>query len=351
MLSIPAAMRIALIGLPQSGKRTLFTLLTGRTVPESRKPTEVIEGIAAIRDSRIDVLSSVEKPEKTTYAENLFVLCPDVVEGSESRNWLEAAGRCDLICMVLRAFESDQVYHSAGSVDSARDRANIEAELLLADMEIIEKRMAGLAKAKRGSGLTPEQSIEEKTLAKCTEALESNKRISEIGLDATEAASIKSLSLITRLPVLSTFNVSEDDIGMDYGPNTLSISAEIEEEISEIENPQERSEFLQSLGLESSGIDRMNSATYEALGLMSFYTVGPKEVRAWTIRKKTSAPQAAGKVHSDIERGFIRVEIIKYADFVATGSEKAAKEQGKMQLRGKDYVMEDGDICHFLFNV
>ena len=344
-------MRIALIGLPQSGKRTLFTLLTGRTVPEARKPSEAIEGTAAIRDPRVDVLGSIAKPEKTTYAENLFVLCPDVVEGAGNRNWLEATGRCDLICMVLRAFDSDHVYHPAGSVDPERDRANIESELLLADMELVEKRLTALAKARRGGELTPEQSIEEKTLSRCMEALESNRRISEIGLDPAETASIRSLSLITVLPILYAFNVSEADTNMDYGPNTLSVSAEIEEEISEIDDPGERKDFLQSLGIEASGLDRMNSATYEALGLMSFYTVGPKEVRAWTIRKGTTAPRAAGKIHSDLERGFIRVEIIKYDDFVAAGSEKAAKEQGKMQLRGKDYVIEDGDVCHFLFNV
>ena len=344
-------MKIALIGLPQSGKRTLFTLLTGRHVAESRKPGETTEGIAAIRDPRVDVLSSILEPEKTTYAENDFLLCPDVVQGTGSREWLDTAGRCDLICLVLRAFESAQVYHPDGTVDPARDRANIEADLALADMALIEKRLNSLAKEKRGKPLNPEQAIEEKTLEKCMDALEHDTRIADIELGGQEKKSIKSLALVTNLPLLQAYNVDEDGIGKSHGPNTLTVSAAIEEEVMQIGAPAERDEFMRSLGLESSGLDRMNQAAYAALGLMSFYTIGKDEVRAWTIRKGTAAPGAGGKIHSDIERGFIRVETIKYDDMVAAGSEKAAREAGKMQLRGKDYIIEDGDICHFLFNV
>ena len=166
-----------------------------------------------------------------------------------------------------------------------------------------------------------------------------------------EEAAIKSLDLVTRKPVLYAYNVSEDDIGKDFGPGAFTISCEIEREIAAIEDPEERREFMEAMGISSPSLDRINEALYEALGLMSFYTVGEDECRAWTIRQGSTAPVAGGKIHSDIERGFIRVEVIKYDDLLETGSEQAAKQQGKMQLNGKDYIIEDGDICHFLFNV
>jgi len=341
-------MRIALLGLPQSGKRTLFTLLTGRQVPEGRKPGEVVEGTAAIADPRIDRLSELCQPERRVYALNNFVLCPDMVEGG-SREWLDAARRCDLLCLVVRAFESDNVYHPAGSVDSERDRDNLDAELVFADMEIAEKRLVRLEKEKR-AGLTPEQATEERALGKCMAALEVGKRAADVKLEAAEEAAIRSLGFVTMLPVLRAYNVSEDALETTM-EHALVVSAKIEQEIAAIEDAPEREEYLAAIGLTDSGLDRMNRAAYDALGLMSYYTVGEDECRAWTIRKGSLAPTAGGKIHSDIERGFIRVEVTKYDDFVAAGSEKAAKDQGRIQTRGKDYVIEDGDICHFLFSV
>ena len=344
-------MKIALLGLPRAGKKTLFTLLTGRSVPESRKPGDVIEGVAAIRDPRVDRLADICLPQKTVYAENHFVLCPDVeAGGAAGRHWLDAARRCDLLCLVLRAFDSAEVYHPRGSVDPERDRRDLEAELLLADMEIAEKRLTRLEKEAR-AGLTAEQKAEQQALARCMEALEANRPVRDVALDPGEDAAVRSLSLVTARPVLPAFNVSESYAAAERGAGTLTISAAIEEEVSEIEDPEERREFLASLGLASAGVDRMNAAAYDALGLMSFYTVGKDECRAWTIRKGSPAPVAGGKIHSDIERGFIRVEVVKFDDLVAAGSEKAAKEAGKLLVKGKDYVIEDGDVCHFLFNV
>lgn len=343
-------MKIALIGFEQAGKRTLFSLLTGREVGESRKPGEVVEGIADIRDPRVDRLSEICEPEKTIYAQNHFVLCPDAVTGGSSRDWLDAARRCDLICLVVRAFESDQVYHPDGSVDASRDQVALESEILLADMELIEKRQERLVKEAR-AGLSAGQKLEQKALEKCMATLEAEKQASEAGLDEQELGALRSLGLLTLLPVMVAHNVSEDDVGGAAGEGVVAVSCQIEQEIASIEDVAERNEYLESLGLSELGVDRVNAAAYDALGLMSFYTTGKDECRAWTIRKGSLAPIAGGKIHSDIERGFIRVEVTKYDDFLETGSEKAAKDQGKIQLKGKDYIIEDGDICHFLFNV
>jgi ribosome-binding ATPase YchF (GTP1/OBG family) len=181
--------------------------------------------------------------------------------------------------------------------------------------------------------------------------LESERPLSEAKLDAEELATLQSLNFLTFKPSLWAFNVSEEELVRDFGPAAIAVSAQIEKEIAELDTPEERAELLDGMGLEASGLDRMNAAAYQALGLMSFYTIGSDEVRAWTIHQGSTAPKAAGKVHTDIERGFIRVEIIKYGDLVAAGSEKAVKDHGKMQVKGRDYVIADGDICHFLFNI
>jgi hypothetical protein len=343
-------MKIALIGFPQAGKKTLFTLLTGRKVNEGRKAGEAVEGVASIRDPRVSTLAGIFKPQRTVYAENRFVLCPDAVVGQGDRDWLRAAGRGDLLCLVVRAFESNEVYHPAGSVDAQRDRKQLEEELVFSDLEIVDKRLTRLAKEKR-AGRPAAQAIEEAALRKCLETLEAGRRLAELTLDKAETAAILSLDLITRLPLLCVYNVPEAEVARPVGPSALAVSARIEAEIAEIEEAGERREYLASLGLSSPGLDRMNQAAYDALGLMSFYTVGEDEVRAWTIRKGALAPEAGGKVHTDIERGFIRVEVIKFDDLVAAGSEQAAKKQGLMQTRGRDYVIEDGDICNFLFSV
>jgi ribosome-binding ATPase YchF (GTP1/OBG family) len=235
-------------------------------------------------------------------------------------------------------------------VDAERDRAELEAEVLLADMELVEKRQARLEKEAR-AGLSAGQKLEQKALAKCMAALEGERGVAEAALDEQELGAIRSLGLLTLLPVLVARNVSEDELAVGREDGAVAVSCQIEQEISAIGDPAERQEYLQSLGLDALGVDRVNAAAYDALGLMSFYTTGKDECRAWTIRKGSVAPVAGGKIHSDIERGFIRVEVTKYDDFIEAGSEKAAKDHGKVQLKGKDYVIEDGDICHFLFNV
>lgn len=343
-------MKIALLGLAQTGKKTLFTLLTGRSVPANRKPGEAVEGIAPIHDSRVDALSSLFKPKKTVYAENQFVLCPDITASSTSRQWMDPARRCDLLCLLIRVFDSPEVFHPTGSVDPDRDRSMIEAELLLADMQLVETRLERLAKEKKG-GRTQAQALEEEILLRFNAALEDEKFLSTVSLEPHEEQAIKSLDLVTRTPLIYAYNVSEDQIGEDFGPGAFTISCEIEREIAAMDNAEERQEFMEAMGITRPSLDRINAALYDALGLMSFYTAGDDECRAWTIRKGAPAPVAGGKIHSDIERGFIRVEVMKYDDLMAAGSEQAVKQAGKMQLNGKDYTIQDGDICHFLFNV
>ena len=343
-------MQIAILGLAQTGKKTLFTLLTGRPVPESRKPDEALEGIAQINDSRVDALSDLYKPKKTTYAENQFVLCPDITDSSSSRHWMDAARRCDLLCLLIRSFDSPNIFHPSGSVDPERDRAMIVAELLLADMQLVETRLKRLTKEMKNSPTT-EQVLEESILQRFNTALEAEKFLSSVELEPHEEQVVKSLDLVTRTPLLFAYNVSEDDIGKDFGTDVFTLSCEIESEIAGIDDAAERQEFMEALGITEPSLDRINAALYDALGLMSFYTSGEDECRAWTIRKGSSAPVAGGKIHSDIERGFIRVEVMQYDDLMAAGSEQGVKKAGKMQLNGKDYIIEDGDICHFLFNV
>ena len=343
-------MKIAILGLAQTGKKTLFTLLTGRPVAATRKAGESLEGVAPIHDPRVDALSRLFQPKKTTYAENQFVLCPDITDGSTSRLWMDPARRCDLLCLLIRTFDSPEVFHPAGSVDPARDRAMIESELLLADMQLVETRLNRLAKEKKG-GQTAAQALEEEILNRFNAALEEEKFLSTVSLNAEEEQVIRSLGLVTRIPLLYAYNVAEDEIGKDFGPGTFTLSCEIESEIASMEDEEERREFMTAMGIAESSLDRVNASLYDALGLMSFFTVGHDECRAWTIRKSTPARAAAGTIHSDIERGFIRAEVMKFDDLMTAGSEQAVKKAGKMQLNGKDYIIEDGDICHFLFNV
>lgn len=343
-------MKIALLGLTNTGKKTLFKLLTRRDVPASMKPGEILEGVGPIRDKRVDTLAELFKPDKTSYAENHFVLCPDITEGSQTREWMDPARRCDLLCILIRAFESESVYHPAGIVDPERDRANIEIELLLADLQLVETRLQRLAKEKK-AGQSQAQKLEEDILKRFQAALDEEKLLSTVSLEPHEESVIRSLDLITRIPILNAYNIAEDDIGKDFDASIFVISCEIEKEIDTIEDPGEQQEFLEAMGLSAPGLERINAALYDALGLMSFYTVGEDECRAWTIKKGATAPVAGGKIHSDIERGFIRVEVIKYDDLIELGSEQAVKAKGKLQLQGRDYIIEDGDICHFLFNV
>ncbi len=342
-------MQIGILGFPQAGKRTLYRLLTGQGVADNRKPTDLVAGSAKVRDARVDVLARICNPRRVTLAENTFVLCPDIASGPGQRAWLDTARRCDLLCVVVRAFASDQVYHPAGSVDPERDRRDLEAELILADLELVLNRMLRIEKECQG-GQRSAGSAEERALRRCEAVLEEGRPAAQAELGEEERRAVRSLGLITLLPQLWITNVSEEALASSAEAAAFRVSARIEEEIATLDDDAERREYLASLGLETGGLDRLNRAAYAALGLISFYTIGPDEVRAWTIRRGSPAPKAGGKIHSDIERGFIRVEVITYEDLVQAGSEKAAKAMGRVMSRGRDYVIADGDICHFLFS-
>ncbi len=350
-------MKIAILGIQQSGKKTLFSLLTGRS-NILKKPGELVSGKSNIRDPRVDEIAKIAKPKKTTYAISEYVLCSDIDTKNRNDAWLKDARSCDLSCVVLRGFTSDSVFHPDGSVDLKRDKANIEMEMLFSDLDFVEKRLHRIENNKSKPKNIVVQEIEYKTLQKCKEHLEKDKMLNTLHLKEEEIKAINSLSFLTINPILWCLNVDEDRLNSDLysdinekKDNVFVVSALIEQEIMTIEDPSERSEYLNSLGLNGAGIDRLNAHAYDKLGLMSFYTMGPDEVRAWTIKKGSYAPQAGGKIHSDIERGFIRAEVFKYDDLMANGNEKAVKAAGKFQLKGKDYIIEDGDICNFLFNV
>ena len=343
-------MKIAILGLPQSGKRTLFSLLTDRETITGQL-SEPIEGIAPVRDPRVDQIAEIEKPEKITYAETGIKLCPDIDPKSGSSSWIMPAKLSDLLCILIRDFSSEEVYHPSGSINAERDRNNIETELLIADLSLIEKRFERIAKDRKKSKPTYVQLLGESTIRKFQTALEDNLFLNSLELNVEEYASVSSLNFLTLKPILWCLNVDEDNLVKDNDDNIFRVSALVEKEIASISEPAERSAFLNDLGLSESGVNRLNSIAYDLLGLMSFYTMGEDEARAWAIKKNTLAPVAGGKIHTDIERGFIRVEVIKFDDLLEAGSEKAVKASGKALLKGKDYIIEDGDICNFRFNV
>lgn len=343
-------MKIALLGLPQSGKRTLFSLLTGRETITGQL-TEPIEGIAPVRDPRVDKISEIEIPEKITYAETGINLCPDIDPGSGSNTWFAPAKISDLLCVLIRDFTSEEVYHPSGSVNAERDRNSIEAELVIGDLSLIEKRLERIEKDRKKSKPTHAQLLEESTIKKFQTTLEDETFLNALELSEEEYTSVNSLNFLTLKPILWCLNVDDDKVAEDIDDDAFRVSALIEKEIAGISEPSERSAFLNDLGLSESGVNRLNSMAYDLLGLMSFYTMGEDETRAWTIKKNTLAPVAGGKIHTDIERGFIRVEVIKFDDLLEAGSEKAVKASGKALLKGKDYIIEDGDICNFRFNV
>lgn len=236
-------MKIALLGLPQAGKKTLFSLLTGNEVPPSRRPDDVIEGSAPVFDPRLPVLAGICHPERTVYARNQFVLCPDVPFNGSSREWLESAGQCDLLCIVVRAFASDAIYHPADSVAPNRDVDYVRGELLLADMATIDKRLERLAKEKR-AGLRPEQQREETALGKCMAALDAGQTVADASLDPAEQAALRSLELVSRLPILIVHNVGENDLREASTDDLLRVSCAIEADIMSMDDDAERREFL-----------------------------------------------------------------------------------------------------------
>jgi len=350
-------MKVGIAGFPRSGKTTIFNALTGQhaDVGGFTEPGKVHLGTIKVPDGRIDRLSEIFQPRKTTYAEMAFVDFPAAGEGTGG-SALETATltqmrETDALVQVVRGFP-DAV--SGDAANPLRDLANFKSELLLADLVLIERRLERLKKEK---GKEHEKAL----LERCKGQLDAEQPLRHLELTAEDAGALAGFGFLSRRPLLAVLNVSEADVHAEIPPavaqwlaaervDGLSLSGKIEMEIAALE-PADRQAFLEDLGLTATARDRFIRAAYALLDQISFLTSGEDEVRAWTIRRGTTAVKAAGKIHSDIERGFIRAEVVHYDDFVRYGSDAKCREHGKLRLEGKEYVVTDGDIIHFRFNV
>lgn len=364
-------MKLGIVGLPNVGKSTLFNAITKAGAQSANYPFCTIEpnvGIVDVPDKRLDVLAKMYDPEKITPAFIEFVDIAGLVKGASrgeglGNKFLSHIREVDAIIHVVRCFDDTEIVHVDGSVDPVRDIETINLELIFADLETVDKRFERLGKLLKTGEKKYAQEAE--VLKKLKETLEAGKPARSLELSDDEAELIRDMSLLTQKKVIYAANMSEDGIAdaenNEYlkrvrefaaaeNSSVLPISARIEEEISTLDDD-EREMFLSEMGLEASGLDRLVEKSYDLLGLISYLTAGPKEVRAWTIKKGTRAPQAAGKIHSDFEKGFIRAEVVSYDDLLECGSQLAAKEKGLVRSEGKEYVMQDGDVVVFRFNV